>query len=109
MNGKWIAVVAMVAGLVLPSVASAHDGHVQQVMGTVSSIAGNNLMVKTTDGKTTMVMLNAKTKITRGKTKASSADVKVGDRVVAEGVEEKEMVTADTLQLGTAPPPAAKK
>ena len=56
-----------------------------------------------------MVMLNAKTRITRGKAKLTAADVKVGDRVVAEGPEEKEMVTAATLQLGTAPAAAAKK
>jgi hypothetical protein len=93
----------------LPSVASAHKGHDHKVMGTVSSIDGATVMVKTTDGKTTMVMLNAKTKITRGKAKVTAADVKVGDRVVAAGPEEKEMVTATTLQLGTVPAAAKKK
>jgi len=109
MNRQWIAVFAVVAGLVVPSVVRAHEGHTHKVMGTVSSIDGNNVMVKATDGKTTMVMLNAKTRITRGKTKLTAANVKVGDRVVAEGPEEKEMVTAETLQLGTAPAAAARK
>jgi hypothetical protein len=35
--------------------------------------------------------------------------VKVGDRVVAEGPEQKEMIMATTLQLGTGTPPPAKK
>jgi hypothetical protein len=109
MNRQWIAVITLVAGLVLPSPVWAHDGHNHKVIGTVSSIDGNNVMVKATDGKTTMVMLNGKTKITRGKTRLTATDVKVGDRVVAEGPEEKEMVTAETLQLGTAPAPAPKK
>ena len=50
----------------------AHGGHTHKVMGTVSSVQGNHLMVKTADGKTAMVMLDAKTKITRGKTKVGS-------------------------------------
>lgn len=80
----------------------AHEGHAHKVMGTVTSISGTDVMVKTTDGKTVMVMLNAKTKITRGKEKLTAAALKVGDRVVAEGSESKGMVTAETLQLGTA-------
>jgi hypothetical protein len=61
-------------------------------MGTVSSVEGNNIMVKTADGKTVMVMLDAKTAVTRGKTKLDATAVKVGERVVAEGIEEKEMI-----------------
>jgi hypothetical protein len=65
-------------------------------------------MVKTTDGKTVMVMLDAKTAITRGKTKLDAAAVKVGERVVAEGTEEKEMIMAKTVKLGEAAATAKK-
>jgi hypothetical protein len=109
MNKKWIVAVAIAGGLVLPSVAHAHQGHAHKVMGTVSSIDGNNLMVKTTDGKTVMVMLDAKTKITRGKTKLDVSALKVGDRLVAEGREEKDMLTATTLKVGEATPATTKK
>ena len=95
--------------LTVPSVARAHEGHAHKAMGTVSSIDGKNLMVKTTDGKTVMVMLDAKTKITQGKNKVDASALKVGDRVVAEGPEEKEMIMATTVQLGGAPATAAKK
>ena len=113
MNGtmkmSWMAAMAVVVALLVPASIWAHDGHAHKVMGTVTSVDGNHLMVKTTDGKTAMVMLDAKTKVTRGTAKLTAADVKVGDRVVAEGMEDKSMIMAATLQLGTAAPAAAKK
>ena len=109
MNKTWIAVVALAGMLVVPGIAGAHEGHSEKVLGTVSSIEGNNLMVKTAAGKSVMVMLDAKTKITRGKTKLTVADVKVGDRVVAEGPEEKAMIMATSVMLGAAPAATAKK
>ena len=110
MKGQWIAIVTLAAALVLPGYARAHDGKDKTVMGTVSSIDGKNLMVKTADGKTTMVMLDAKTAITQGKTKIDLSAVKVGDRVVASGPEDKNMIMAETVKLGAAPAakPAAK-
>ena len=56
-----------------------------------------------------MVMLDAKTKITQGKNKVDASVVKIGDRIVAEGPEEKEMIMATTVQLGIAPATTAKK
>ena len=109
MIGKWIAGVALIAAVAVPAVSWAHEGHSEKVMGTVSSIQDNHVMVKTTAGKMAMVMLDAKTKITRGKTTLKAADVKVGDRVVAEGPLEKDMLMATSVQLGTAPAPATAK
>src|SRR2546425_5229605 len=103
MNKNWIVVIALAGALVVPAVARAHEGHAHKVMGTVSSVEGNNVMVKTADGKTVMVMLDAKTVVTRGKAKLNVAAVKVGDRVVAEGPEEKEMIMATTVKLGEVP------
>lgn len=100
MTKNWIVVVALAGILVAPAIARAHEGHAHKVMGTVSSVEGNNVMVKTADGKTVMVMLDAKTAITRGKAKLNAAAVKVGDRVVAEGQEEKAMIMATTVKLG---------
>jgi hypothetical protein len=107
---KWMIGLTMLTFAILgPAVARAHEGHAHKVMGTVSSVDGSHLMVKTTDGKTVMVMVNAKTKITQGKTKLTAAALKVGDRIVAEGTEEKEMITAATLQVGAAPAAPVKK
>jgi len=98
-----IGLIMLTLALAAPAIAVAHKGHDQKVMGTVSSIAGTNLMVKTTDGKTMTVLLDAKTKITRGKATVAVSELKVGDRIVATGPGEKETVTAKTLQVGTAP------
>lgn len=100
MKKHWIVAVALAGFLVAPALVRAHEGHAHKVMGTVSSVEGNNVMVKTADGKTVMVMLDAKTAVTRGRTKLTVAAVKVGDRVVAEGMEEKEMIMATTVKLG---------
>src|SRR5262245_23424074 len=110
MQKNWIIAAVLAGALALPVVARGHEGHAHKVMGTVSRIEGKNLMVKTTDGKTIMVMLDAKTKITQGKNKVEPAALKVGDRVVAEGPEEKEMIMATTLKVGKeAPVPVKKK
>ena len=110
MKRNWFVGAALAAVLAMPAFAWAHEGHDKTVMGTVSSIDGSNLMVKTADGKMVMVMMNAETKITQGKTKLDAKTLKVGDRVVASGPEDKNMITAETVKLGAAPAakPAAK-
>ena len=109
MHRIWIAVVVVLVALAVPAVGFAHDGHPHKVMGTVSSVDGQNVMVKTTDGKTVMVMMDAKTKITRGKAKVDATSLKVGARIVAEGAEEKAMIMATSVQLAAAPAAVAKK
>jgi hypothetical protein len=54
-------------------------------------------------------MVDAKTKITQGKTKLTAAALKVGDRIVAQGAQGKDMLTAASVQVGTAPDAGAKK
>ena len=110
MNKNWIVVVALAGALLVPTVARAHEND-KTVMGTVSTVDGNNLTVKTADGKSVMVMMDAKTKITKGTTKLASTALKVGDRVVASGPEDKNMIMAETVKVAAAPAPAktAKK
>jgi hypothetical protein len=108
MTSKWIVVTALLAALVLPVIARAHGTHVHKVMGTVSSIDGNNLTVKTTDGKSVMVVMDAKTKVTQGTAKLTPTAVKAGVRIVAEGTEKDGTVTAATVKIGTAPVSAAR-
>lgn len=108
---KLIIAAFVAVALVIPTVVGAHTGHAHKVMGTVSSIDGNHLLVKTTDGKTVMVMLDAKTTITRGKAKIDVAALKIGERVVAAGPEDKQkMILATSVQVAAALPaaPASK-
>jgi len=103
--------VAMMAAAVLlawsPAL-SAHPGHSQKKMGTVAVINGNHVEMKDADGKTTMHMLDAKTKIRRGKTALKASDIKVGDRVVLTVNEEKDksgktMTMVTEVQLAATP------
>lgn len=103
MSKRLIVGFALAAALVLPTLARAHGAHVHKVVGTVSAVEGNQVTVKTTDGKTVTVLLNAKTKVTQGKLKAGADALKAGTRLVAEGTEAKGIVTATLVQVGTAP------
>ena len=107
---KKTAIAAILFALVMmvPAVSRAHDND-KTVMGNITKVDGMNLMVKGADGKEIMVMMDAKTKITQGKTKVDAKSLKIGDRVVASGPEEKGMISAETVKLGAAPAAAAKK
>ena len=105
---QWLMVVVLAAAVVIPGRVMAHEGHAHKVMGTITAIDGSHLTVKTTDGKSAMVMLDAKTKVTQGKNKVEPTSLKVGDRIVAEGPEEKSMVMAATVKVGAAQTAAAR-
>jgi len=56
--------------------------------------------------------MDAKTKVTQGKAKLELSAIKIGDRVVAAGTEDKAMIMAATIKVGAAPvaaKPVAKK
>ena len=108
MDRKTIAGFTLAAALVVPAAVLAHGAHVHKVVGTVATVDGSKMTVKTTDGKTVTVVLNAKTRITQGKVKADAAALRAGSRLVAEGTEDKGIVTATVVQIGTAPIVAAK-
>jgi len=101
MQKKWIVAMVLAATLVLPVVARAHEGHTHKALGTVSSIDGQHVVVKTTDGKTVTVMLDKETTITRGKEKLDAAALKVGERVSVDYMEEKGMNMAHAVKLAT--------
>jgi hypothetical protein len=109
MGKKWLVGIGLIALLVLPSSGWAHEGHTHKILGTVSSVQGNHVEVKTTDGKTVMVMLDDKTTITRGKAKVDATALKAGERVSIEANQEKNMMMAESIKLGTAASTTAKK
>jgi hypothetical protein len=89
-------------GLLAPAAAWAHGGHTHNALGTVASIQGTHVAVKTTDGKTVTVMLDAKTTVTRGRTKLDATALKVGERVSVDYMQEKDMLMAKAIKLSTA-------
>ena len=82
MNRIWIAGVALVVACAFPSVMLAHEGHPHRFLGTVSAVHDGQLEVKTTDGKTVVFALDAKTVVQQGRAKAGANEIKAGERVV---------------------------
>jgi hypothetical protein len=89
MTRRFVVGALCIAALAIPRYAHAHEGHVHKVMGTVSLHHENHLEVKATDGKTSTITLNEKTKILRGKAKVPAGDIKPGERVVVTATETK--------------------
>jgi hypothetical protein len=87
---RWlIMAAALMAVVAVSTVAVAHEGHAHKVMGTVAALHENHLEVKAVDGKTTTITLDDKTKVFRGKAKATAQDIKPGERVIVTFVEKK--------------------
>ena len=87
---------------------SAHPGHEHKVLGTVTAVDGSHIDIKTKDGKTVSVQLDAETKYMNGKTAAVVSDVKVGQRVAVTYVEKNEKDVATEVLLGVTETPAAQ-
>jgi hypothetical protein len=88
-NKGIIAAAVLAASLFVPRYVRAHEGHVHKVMGTVATRHENHLEVKATDGKTSTITLNEKTKILRGTTKVKIDDIRDGERIVVSATETK--------------------
>jgi len=100
-------ILATVLGLsLLSSLAIAHGG-LEHVKGTVASISDTSIMVKTIDGKTVEVALDAKTTFAKSEQPIQKTDIKVGDRVVIHAAKSGAKLTAHTVEIGTAAPAKA--
>jgi hypothetical protein len=102
MSKKWIVAAALLAALALPVMARAHGGHTHKVLGTVLSVEGDHVTIKGTDGKTVVVMLSAKTTVTRGKARLDATAIKVGERLSVDAMQDKTMLMAQTVKLAVA-------
>jgi ketosteroid isomerase-like protein len=107
MTRRLILGVALVVALAIPGYTLAHEGDAHKVMGTVTMRHENHLEVKATDGKTSLITLNEKTKILRGKAKVKVDDIKPGERVVVmatetKGKDGKTTMVATEVRLGAA-------
>jgi hypothetical protein len=97
-----IVAIALVAALSIPALTRAHGGHLHKALGTISSIQGEHVEIKTTDGKTLTIMLDKKTTFTRGKEKLDATALKVGERISVDYMEEKnKMMMAHAIKLAT--------
>src|SRR6186713_2054572 len=104
---NWIVAIVVMTALVIPAIGRAHEGHLHKALGTIASVQGEHVQIKTTDGKTVTVMLDKETTVTRGKTKLDATALKVGERVSVDYMEENKMLMAHAIKLATTT--AAKK
>ncbi len=109
MNQRLMTLV-IAAALLLPGLAMAHPEHAaHKVMGTVTMVAADHVMIKATDGKEVTIGVNADTKVLSGKTAMKFADIKAGARIVATVASEKAPFTATEIAVGTSAATAQKK
>jgi hypothetical protein len=95
---------ALAITVLLATSAFAHPAHEQKVMGTVTMVAADHVMLKTTEGKDATVLINKDTKFTRAKKAMKASDLVAGMRVVIAAVtdENDEKLIAKTIELGPA-------
>jgi hypothetical protein len=98
---NWIVIVVLLASLGVATAALAHEGHMHKALGTVVSVQGEKVEIKTTDGKPLTLVLDKTTAITRGKDKIEITALKAGDRVSVEYMEANKILTAHSVKLGT--------
>ena len=102
MNRRGILGAVLGLAFTMPLALHAHEGHVHKVMGTVTSRQDTRIDLKTQEGKSVTVVVDAKTTFLRGKQKVDASAVKVGDRMLVEVAGEKDM-TAKVITLAPAP------
>jgi hypothetical protein len=110
-----VAAVASVMGLAGSTPAYAHKGHDHLLMGTLTMVAPDHVMVKVTDPKTKQdsvktVVVTPATKILRGMpgTPAKAADLTTGSRIVVNIGEGKEPFSAKEIHFAVSPTPGTK-
>jgi hypothetical protein len=93
----------------------AHKGHDHMVMGVLTMVASDHVMVKVTDPKTKQesvktINMTKTTKILRGMpgTPAKSTDLTTGSRIVVNVGEGKEPLSAKEIHIAAAPAPGTK-
>ena len=98
-----VASVALVFGSA--SLLEAHPGHGHKIMGTVTMVAADHVMVKDPDGKDATAVINKDTKFMRAKKAMKASDLKVGMRIVITAVTDADddKSVAKVIELGAVP------
>jgi len=98
---KRISLLSLFVVLLSHTPAFAHGGGLH-IMGTVTDLDAQHVVVKTKDGKTQSVQVTDQTTYRKGKAAATSADLKVGDRVVVHTTGKSEPLTAGEIHFSSA-------
>ena len=94
---KRMSVAVGLGVLLMSGAALAHPNH--KVLGSITMVAADHVMVKDRDGKVHTIKLVKTTKVTKNKKKMNAADIPVGARVVVTAVSDEDL-TAKTIEVG---------
>lgn len=85
-------------------------GDATHLLGTVTAVDGNHVTIKDRAGKSVVVVTNTSTKYLKDQKTTTSADLKVGSRVVIDAKMDNATKTyvAEEVRLGTATAAATK-
>lgn len=105
---KQLVFAALALSLLIPAVPMAHPGHDHKLMGTITSIDKNKVLVKTTEGKDMTFEIIPTTTFKIGTKKGAQSDLKAGMRVVVNIGDGVEPLKAKEVQY-SAPATTAKQ
>lgn len=80
--------------------ARAHEGKTH-VMGTVTTVDAEHLVIKNRDGQSVSMHITKNTTFHKGDAPAAAGDLKAGDRVVVDVVGKDADLTATEIRVGT--------
>lgn len=98
-----LALFALLALVLLPATLPAHEGSLH-VMGTVTEVAADHVVVQTLDAKSVTIKTTAHTSYRTTKASSNRDALKVGHRVVAEVTKDATGLTASELRFSSVPP-----
>jgi len=99
---KHLMFALLALSLLAPAVPLAHPGHDHKLMGTITSIDKDKVVVKTTEGKDMTFVVTPLTAFKKGKQKGSQSDLKAGLRVVVNVGDGIEPLKAKEIQYSAA-------
>jgi len=106
---KHLVLAVLALSLLVPAMPLAHPGHDHKLMGTISSIDKNKVVMKTTEGKDMTFEVVPTTAFKRGKSKGMQSDLKAGMRVVVNVGDGVEPLKAKEVQYTAATTTSSKQ
>jgi hypothetical protein len=100
-------VIAAFMVLAAAAVATAHDGHIHRIMGTVTVRDAKHLEVRTPSGEVLSIAITEKTAALRNKRKVDLKEVQVGRRVVVDIGNGADPLKAGEIHVGATALPAS--
>jgi hypothetical protein len=102
---KKIALFASLSLLLMSGAALAHPNH--KILGTITKVASDQVIVKDRQGKLHTIKLAKTTKVTRNNQAMKADEIAIGSRVVVTAVSDEDM-TAKTIEVGVVVPPGGR-